>query len=431
MSTRRPLRHMIPDLMPSSTAKRIARARGMDPSSAKKASAKEKWDPSRGLRGARFQGSSHVQRRENLNKRPCSQSQPPPGVISFYPAAHPAEPFTENYRLNAAFKQDPHLTVLEITSPEQFKRCRHLLRTSLPTDTDAVRDIIPMSNVFVDTVLEAYNNHCGLILRPDDIRIAILTQFDFFVNGHAEKLRSQFVAHEGKEKLSIHSDVNINTADFALMTCQMTELMHTRVVDPMLRDWIMPEFSTTTDVDRAVYAMSMMAMMKEYFHYVFFLRCGIPRAMLLGEKRDWEAILERLERLKLYGIEIIAWYHLLHPVISRFVAAFDAPSSPENLNFWSNALSATRFAAVNTARAFLVLDGTPYPTINDVHVPCGYAHIEVKLVQSGVEFDTVAVASSVGVQICSNDDSELSRNGIRDSVKPVMGYWYFITEKGD
>jgi coproporphyrinogen III oxidase-like Fe-S oxidoreductase len=45
-------------------------------------------------------------------------------------------------------------------------------------------------------------------------------------------------------------------------------------------------------------------------------------------------VLEHLEKLKEYGIETIAWYHLLRPVISRFVATFDEPESPENLDFW-------------------------------------------------------------------------------------------------
>lgn len=251
----------------------------------------------------------------------------------------------------------------------------------------------------------------------------------------------------------------------------------------------MPEFSTTTDVDRTVYAMSMLATMKEYFRHKFVLRCGIPLVTLLGERHDWEGVLERLERLKLYSIETIAWYHLLHPIISRFVAAFDAPSSTENLDFWSKvahyegggsgptylsgwitafcvfneqgiwqgpplnaermredapkkllrpadprALSAAQFAAVYTIRGawrpFLVLDGMPYPMIDDVSVPCGYAHLDVKLDDNGELFDTVIVAGAVGAQICSNDKSELFRNGMRDSVRPVVGYWYFIAGAG-
>ncbi|KAG2091026.1 uncharacterized protein F5147DRAFT_780138 [Suillus discolor] len=417
-----------------------------------------------------------------------TQQHIPSGVTSFCPATHPAESFTEDYRLQIPFHQNPYLTVLEKTSPEQFMRCIHLLRTSLPTNLDAVRDIMPKPNGFVHTVLEAYNNHRALILRPDDVWTAILIQFSFFVSAHAEQLSGHFAAH-GREELIIIGDRNRHTADYAFLARQMLDLMHTRVVDPMLRDWIMPEFSTTTDVDRTVYAMSMMATMKEYFRYKFVLRCGIPVVTLLGERHDWEAILERLERLKIYSIETIAWYHLLHPIISRFVAAFDAPSSSENLDFWSKVahyegggsgptylsgwitafcvfneqgmwqgpplnaermredapkkllrpidprvLSAAQFAAVYTFRGawrpFLVLEGMPYPIIDDECVPCGYAYLDVKLDDHGHLLDTVIVAGAVGTQICSNDKSELFKNGMRDSVRPVVGYWYFITGAG-
>jgi hypothetical protein len=62
--------------------------------------------------------------------------------------------------------------------------------------------------------------------------------------------------------------------------------------------------------------------------------CGIPRVTLEGEKEDWENILTRLEKLKEYGDETTAWYHLLVPVISRFVGAFDSPDAEENIEFW-------------------------------------------------------------------------------------------------
>jgi hypothetical protein len=114
----------------------------------------------------------------------------------------------------------------------------------------------------------------------------------------------------------------------------MVDMIEKNVVDPGLRAWIMPEFSTTTIVDTTVCSMVMMATLKEYFSYKFTLLCGIPQVTLEGEKKDWENILQRLEKLKDYGVKTIAWYHLLVPVLSRFVKAFDDPNGKENLEFW-------------------------------------------------------------------------------------------------
>lgn len=83
----------------------------------------------------------------------------------------------------------------------------------------------------------------------------------------------------------------------------------------------MPQFSTATDAERKVYDMSTMVTMKQYFYYTikmssekpFRLARGIPRVTLLGKKRNWKMIQERLFRY----IEGIVWEHFLHLSIRR------------------------------------------------------------------------------------------------------------------
>jgi hypothetical protein len=197
-----------------------------------------------------------------------------------------------------------------------------------------ITHLLPKGNGFVDTVISAYSQHHALIIRPDDVWLAILTQFNFFVNANAELLRTQFVQHKGKKHLVVRGVGTRYSVDFGAMTRAMVGLIEKNIVDPELREWILPKFSTTTLTDTTASAVIMMATLKKYFSYEFHLTCGIPRVTLEGEKSDWIDILGRLEKLKEYGVQTIAWYHLLHPVISRFVAAFDAPSSPENVDFW-------------------------------------------------------------------------------------------------
>jgi hypothetical protein len=185
--------------------------------------------------------------------------------------------------------------------------------------------ITPSKNGFVHTVTDAYNNHNALSIRPDDVWLTIVIQFSFFINGNAELLRSQFVAHDGKKELVITANGTKHTVDFGAVAECMTAEIEKNVVDPSLREWIMPDFSTTTRNDTIACAIAAMATMKEYFSYTCCILCGIPRVTLEGKKKDWENILKRLEKLKQYGVKTIAWYHLLFPVISRFVKAFDDP----------------------------------------------------------------------------------------------------------
>lgn len=186
----------------------------------------------------------------------------------------------------------------------------------------------------IATVLAAYNHHHALVLRPDDIWIAILVQFNFYVNAHAEELRGKFVAHEGKQEVTVSTVGTRYTVDFGHLATAMTNEMDKFIVDPTLKEWILPRFSTTTENDTVVAAVTMMATLREYFSYKMVLMCGIPRVTLEGEKADWEEILKRTTKLKEYGRETTAWYTLLEPILSRFVRAFDEPEAQKNIDFW-------------------------------------------------------------------------------------------------
>ncbi|EIW77692.1 hypothetical protein CONPUDRAFT_138932 [Coniophora puteana RWD-64-598 SS2] len=369
--------------------------------------------------------------------------------------------------------------ILRDACPGPYQQCKELLQTSIPPTIDSNK-IIPRKNGFVHTVLEAYNQHRALVVRPDDVWLAILTQFSAYVNAHAEELRTSFVAHEDKKELVVIANGNRYSVDFGDLSRQMTGEMHKNVVDPALRDWVMPMFSTTTVTDTTVYAMVMMASMKAYFDYRFGLRCGIPRVTLDGTRADWEAILVRLEKLKEYGLQTTAWYHLLRPVISRFVRAFDEPSSKANLDFWDKvfhrkgnasgpsffmgwiaafcvftdeghwqgpklketadtqsaeyvSLSTEQFTSKLfekhtetrfTGPLYLELDGVQYPHITSI--PNGFAEVDVLLDDNGELFRTLLTAGSIGTLICSSRDKTVSTTGIRDTVQSVPGWWMFI-----
>jgi len=323
-----------------------------------------------------------------------------------------------------------------------------LLQTSVPRGSGSsfFDDVMPQKNGFVRTVIEAYNQHRALIIRPDDVWLAILVQFNFFVNGNAELLREHFVSHAGKEKLVVEAIGNRNTVDFATMSRQMTKLMETKVVDPDLRNWILPSFSTTTITDTTIYAMVMMASLKEYFSYGFTLACGIPQVTLEGTRDDWTAILSRLEKLKEYGNESNSWYRLLRPIISRFVAAYDDPHGAENLDFWNKVahiegggsgprylagwITAFCYFSVKGSQTAsdgsgLVLDDVTYPMINTNKIPSGYGEVDVELDDNGTKFNTTIVAGSIGSQIC------VGRNVVRNTVRPLSAWWYLIMDTSE
>ncbi|KAJ7157537.1 hypothetical protein C8R43DRAFT_1087133 [Mycena crocata] len=305
---------------------------------------------------------------------------------------------------------------------------------------EKITNLIPNGSGFVKTVTLAYNQHHALVIRPDD------------------RLRASYVAHEGKKELVISAEGNRHTLDFGAMSRKMVGLIEKNVVDPSLRDWVMPN----SPQPRAVL---LMATLKQYFSYGFSaFRCGIPRVTLEGDRADWVDILLRLEKLKEYGIETIAWYHLLHPVISRFVAAFDASASEENVDFWQRGAPSYYFGWINAFNVFsasgewlghqlntcsfspsrrnfpetlsaddfwaayapsgldagLVLDGTRYHRLDTR-----------KLDDNGEILDCVMVAGLFGLHVSSSHHVTLSPTSKDDVVQPVAGWWIISKKVGD
>ncbi|KAF7883306.1 uncharacterized protein EAF02_005226 [Botrytis sinoallii] len=188
-------------------------------------------------------------------------------------AQHAAEAFRPNWReqhqndysTNETLDENPDNLflrgLLQNLAPESSKSNSTVLQSTLTEEIAS--NILPSGNGLVHTCLEAYNHHRNLILRPDDIWIAIVTQFSFYVNKHSEELRSFFVAHEGQKELVVED----NHFDFTVFTTNMADMIQKNVVDKSFQSWILPAFSTTTHVDTIVCSSVMMSTMKRYFNY--------------------------------------------------------------------------------------------------------------------------------------------------------------------
>ncbi|KAJ6527115.1 hypothetical protein B0H19DRAFT_1041947 [Mycena capillaripes] len=402
--------------------------------------------------------------------------------VTFNVSTHPANPKKLGGEHTAK-------DILAAACDDQYRKAEEILQFGRQFSA-TMPGVVPRNNGFVWTLISAYNQHHAVVIRPDDVWLTILSQFNFFVNARAELLRANFVAHEGKKELIVEGCGTRYDMDFGAMAQQMVNLIDKNLVDPTLREWVFPRFTTTTANDTTVSAVLIMATLKAYFSYGMRSCCGIPRVTLEGEKTDWVDILGRLEKLKEYGIETTAWYHLLRPVITRFVAAFDAPSSSENVEFWGRiahhhtemsgqdeysgwitaftvfdvdgkwigkrldlTAAAEEPAELMTAQQFwetysvasqprvqssrrmkssqhdLVLDETSYHRIDRKKIPAAYAEVDVKLNDNGEMFDCIMVAGLVGTQVTASDDLVLSATGKDDVVRPLSGWWIFTKKE--
>jgi hypothetical protein len=300
------------------------------------------------------------------------------------------------------------------------------------------------------------------VLRPDDIWLAVLTQFNFYVNAHAEEMRHLFVEHEGKKELCVVVNPGPFSEDkISNFVLKMTCLIEEEVKDKRFRQWIMPSFTTTTSTDRAVASIVMMGTMQKFFEYQMMMGCGFPSVTLLGNIKDWEDILIRIQELGKYGEEAREWSTLLTPVVKMMIRSFEKPNDEEAKDFWLKAayrkgqdgsgadietisgwitafcfwdekgkrvqsvdleIKGRKLTTGFEERGSLVLGGVQFPMIRPRDIPVGLVSVPVKVLDpvKGVEQLTTMTAGLVGMTATKKEGGE--EVGF-DCFQPRSGWW--------
>lgn len=325
--------------------------------------------------------------------------------------------------------------------------------------------LVPYKNGFVNGIIRAFQQDLHLVLRPDDVWLAIMIQFSSYINGHAEEMRKFFVTHEGKKRLTVdmrpHS---IATIDFQHVASLFAGLIQENAIDPDFKDWMLPNFSTTTAGDVGVASMVMMATTKAYFEYRLRGGCGFPSVTLLGERGDWTHLLQKVGKLVTYGKEFAAWSKLLVKISEKMVETFDQPDSQSIKDFWMRAVhteGANSSARPETLSGWLsafcywnedgneikkygaedkdmcsgekiggrslVLDDVAFPIIAACDIPRAMAEVPLTVQDfaTGIQYDTTVIAGFVGVESTASKEGEPN-----DTVQPQAGYWVLVDKTG-
>ncbi|KAJ5143651.1 uncharacterized protein N7515_002438 [Penicillium bovifimosum] len=313
-----------------------------------------------------------------------------------------------------------------------------LIQSSFPRNFFSTTHISASQNGLLWAVVYAYNHHHKLKLRPEDVWFAILVQIGFYISSHAEQLRHLFVSHDGTRELHIDEFGVIDFTDFGKLALAMTRLIQQEVIDPELRNWAMPDFSTTTASDTIVAAVLMMGSMQQYFSCSSTLdcNCGIPSVTLLGKKEDWALLARKVNYLKTLGDEPSRFAQLLQPVLNNFVECLNPHNSREVHRFWRRCVvteldedGQSCLKGWITVFCFWDKDGKMlypeeihapssqvfqdaeaefsifHPLLRRVRlcsVPAGYSTMPVTVDDNGREYKAKMLAGSIGIQATSS-----------------------------
>ena len=202
--------------------------------------------------------------------------------VTIRPSLHGANAYN-----NGPPFDDPADLLFSSCSRQEYDHVKddNIIHTSFSNLT-AEDNIFDSSNGFLLGMIDAYNHHRHIVLRPDDVWFAVLLQLNNYISAHSEEMRHLFVSHDSKKDLVIYSSkAGVKDFDYGHFMYQMSQLIGQNVKDPSLRDWMMPDFTTTTKIDQAVASILIMSSMKSYFNFALVTFCGFPSVTLLGEKR--------------------------------------------------------------------------------------------------------------------------------------------------
>jgi len=191
---------------------------------------------------------------------------------------------------------------------------------------------------FVGSVAEAYAKHHNLVIRPDDIWQAIISQFSMYVRARGEALRDVFVDFEGKKDLYLEVPGTMRTfQDWDIIPPAFLDLISDNVKDETIVEWFLPDFSTTLETDRVGAAAAAMCAFENYFTYTVGFVCGIPQITLKGNLQDWQNVRKRVDRLVEFddgsGILTDTWVPMLRDILDEFVVS-SSFGSTLNIDFW-------------------------------------------------------------------------------------------------
>jgi hypothetical protein len=188
-------------------------------------------------------------------------------------------------------------------------------------------------NGLLRAVNMAYDDHRPLALSPDMIWLAIAQGVAAHINADAEALRSRFVRHEGKAKLTVIRDeflMGFAGNDWEGVFTEFSGQIRDHI-GADAHGLIVQEFSTTGIVERAAVEITLMTALQAYFDYTLVTRCGIPAITLEGTPEDWSLLHAAALQLEKFDLEW--WIQGLAPVLEQFAQASCGQVDRE---FWSN-----------------------------------------------------------------------------------------------
>lgn len=224
------------------------------------------------------------------------------------------------------------------------------------------------SNAWVNGIINAFVNHKGLEIKPDDIFLQILMQFAKHIND-CESMYSSILEDKTKNKTKDNANEKTQiTIIYAANSWKevpiddfinkiITELSKLVSTDSKL---FIADFTTTNDVIKTISQSVFASACKNYYRYMLYTMCAITGIELLGTLEDWISMRDKFIGLKsitdqVKDIEYSKWFERIILICDKIIKSYQEPNSQESKLFWNEFIKSS--SCVGSGHHYYCADG--------------------------------------------------------------------------
>jgi hypothetical protein len=151
-------------------------------------------------------------------------------------------------------------------------------------------------------LINAFQQGQHLRLRPDDVWLAILTQFRIYCDTYLKAVPGLSIGQKVGPSPIIHVLSDPSDSSMDLLNHKVAFLAKQTSMSDSFKDLMEPCFSTTTDTDKAVASVVMLGKIRKRVDGMCLPTStrpgsGLGAVTILGTPKDWHLILNRIKRL--------------------------------------------------------------------------------------------------------------------------------------
>lgn len=191
----------------------------------------------------------------------------------------------------------------------------------MPERTQEQRGVPVYMNGFVQGVQYAYAEHRPLVISPDMVWLLIAQGFSIHINEKYDSLKSMVFTSDKPRDIIVRNDSLITgkAAEWEKTIASFSDSVKKYTRNDVYNA-VIQKFSTTTPEITTAYNVTLLESVKKGFNFLAESGCGIPEITLTGTQADWDALPEKTEALRKFGLG--KWVDNLKPVLSQFSAAY-------------------------------------------------------------------------------------------------------------